>query len=462
MSNETTQQIALSADAPLSDEQLAWVQSIASELRLEPGAALFAPGDHTEYLYLLLEGELAVVRRASGQAERIGTRRGDGEAQVPQVLNTPAIVQAKATTSSLLLRVPADRYVEQIASAPVGNVLLATLIWHVQHAEALLQQRARMAALGKMAAGLAHELNNPAAAASRAAAHLEQLMESLHRLTLGLGRSGLADTCVDRLRELQQGLDVRGAAIDPLERTDRAARIGRWLDERGIPDSWRLAPGLLSAGADVPWLEQVAAEVPPAQLADVLGWIDAQASAAELLEVIQGSTARIAELVGAVKAYAYMDQAPQQEVDVHADLDRTLRLLRHKLPEGISVTRDYAPDVPPVPAFGGELNQVWTNLLDNAIDALGGEGHITIRTTREEDAVLVEIADDGPGIPPAVQARMFEPFFTTKPPGLGTGLGLETSYRIVVGRHRGDIRCDSRPGATRFQVRLPLRGPDGG
>jgi signal transduction histidine kinase len=244
-------------------------------------------------------------------------------------------------------------------------------------------------------------------------------------------------------------------ALDHLERSDRAETIANWLETRGVPNAWEVAPTFVSANVDLIWLEALTAKLPPASHVSALGWLEARVNLKTLLIQIEQSTGRISELVKAVKSYSYMDQSPMQEIDIHEGIESTLTMLGHKL-KNATVVRSFDRSLPRIPAYGSELNQVWTNLIDNAIHAVNGTGKICIGTCLEDNQLLVEIVDDGPGIPPSVQAHMFEPFFTTKPVGTGTGLGLIISNRIVADRHGGEIEFESKPGETRFKVRLPL------
>jgi signal transduction histidine kinase len=318
-----------------------------------------------------------------------------------------------------------------------------------------------MAALGQMAAGLAHEMNNPAAAARRSAGELADAMDAIHATLKSFTESGVERADAARFAQLQQqvieGADER-EPVDQLEAADREDELIDWLERRDVPEAWRLAPTLVAAGVDVSWLDEAAQATGPA-LPAALNSLTAILTARGLAEELAESTERMSALVVALKEYTYMDQAPQQDVDIHRGIDNTITILGHKLRRTeIRVVRDYAKDLPPVSGSGSELNQVWTNLLDNAIGALGDNGTITITTAHDGDAVTVTVADDGPGIPGDAQPRVFEPFFTTKAPGEGTGLGLEATYRIVVERHHGDVQVESQPGDTRFTVRLPLHG----
>jgi signal transduction histidine kinase len=361
-----------------------------------------------------------------------------------------------------VLRLTADGFRDIIVACPrLAADLLSVMAQRRPDADALTQQREKMAALGKLSAGLAHELNNPAAAARRAAARLRDALTTLQRSAFDLGERQLSDAQKALLLETQGRAEPPG--LDALALSEREDALADWLDARGVPDGCTLAGPLAEGGLTEGALEALAARMPePEALAQGVAWLGSSLEAVALLRTVEQGAERISDLVKAIKAYSYMDQAPTQEVDVRDSLETTLTILKFKWKHGVEVVRDYAPDLPRLTAYGSELNQVWTNLMDNALDALDGKGHLFVRTAREGDCVLVEIGDDGPGIPSELQARIFEPFFTTKEVGKGTGLGLDTAYRIVVGRHGGDLRVVSRPGDTRFQVRLPIAGPAGG
>jgi signal transduction histidine kinase len=284
------------------------------------------------------------------------------------------------------------------------------------------------------------------------------VVDAAQGLALDLCRQGLPPAQLALLADLRPTATDAAAPLDPLARSDQEDGLAVWLEDRGVADAWDLAPALIAAGLDADRLGPIADQLPTVAFASAVAWLGATATAAGLVDEVKQGTARISELVAAVKRYSYMDQAPSQEVDLHEGLESTLTMLGDAL-RGITIVRDYDRSLPRITAYGSELNQVWTNLLDNAADAIGSggaPGHIRIRTARENDRVLVEIADNGPGIPPETRDHIFEPFFTTKGVGDGTGLGLDISRRIVVGHHHGDIRVLSTPGDTRFQVRLPL------
>jgi signal transduction histidine kinase len=321
-------------------------------------------------------------------------------------------------------------------------------------------QHGKLISLGTMAAGLAHELNNPAAAIGRSAAEAREAFQEAAEKAAELGNLPLTKEQRSFIAGLPQEVgQTSGTTLDSLEVSDLEDELAMWMEDQGVEEGWEISPTLAGAGLDRAWLEGLAERVPEEALGGVLGWLRATMVGDELLREIEGGSARISELVGAIKTYTHMDKAASKKVDVHAGLNSTLIMLGHKLKKGdVEVVCDYEKDLPHVCGHAGELNQVWTNLIDNAIDAIDGKGHITVRTASENGRVLVEISDDGPGIPDDVRRRIFEPFYTTKDVGKGTGLGLDISYRVVVEDHKGDIRVFSEPGDTRFQVRLPVDG----
>ncbi len=449
----------------LPDDKLAWIAGRGEEVRLETGGVIARQGDPPDGFYVVIEGETEWTRRVGGEDIFVVTL-GEGSifAELIMVLDAPYPTTGRATTETKLLRLDGPSFWEMLRTCPeVLRGILATSVERAELHESVSQQHAKLISLGTMAAGLAHELNNPAAAINRAAAEARQAFREASERAAKLGALPLDAAQRSFVAELPNEVAGRTApALDSLERSDLEDEVALWLEDRGVADGWDLSPTLAGAGLDTAWLDGLSGRVPEEALGEVLGWLAAQLAGEELLGEIEASSGRVSELVKAIKTYTHMDKAASKEVDVPSGLDSTLVMLGHKLKKGdVEVVKDYEEDLPPVCGHAGELNQVWTNLLDNAIDAVEGHGKIGVRAGRENGRVLVEISDDGPGIPEDVRERMFEPFFTTKDVGKGTGLGLDISRRVVVDDHGGDIRVESRPGETRFQVRLPIT-PAGG
>ncbi len=301
-------------------------------------------------------------------------------------------------------------------------------------------------------------MNNPAAAEKRSAAQLRETLVEWQRTASDLATLSLDPGQRETVNGLRAEMSRRAAApasLDPLARSDRESAVQEWLEERSLDDAWQVAPPLVTFGWDVAALEKLGGEFGDA-VGIIARWLGVGCSVYALLGEVSASAERISEIVKAVKSYSYLDQAPIQQVEVHEGLENTLVMLRHKLKAGVQIIREYAPDLPRIEAHGSELNQVWTNIIDNAIDAMGGKGELRLRTYRKDDSVVVEITDNGPGIPPEIKDRIFEAFFTTKPPGVGSGLGLHISYNIVE-EHHGQFKVESHPGATTFQVTLPIQ-----
>ena len=343
---------------------------------------------------------------------------------------------------------------------PMAVHLLEGLFFGNKNTQQAIGQRERLLALGSLSAGLTHELNNPAAAAVRATSTLRERVAGM-RHKLGMIAGGKWDrTTLETLIKLQEEAAERvpkAAALSPLEASDREDAIADWLEDHGCTEGWELAPTFVAAGLDVAWLDHVAATVDEGTLEPALRWLNYTVETELLMNEIEDSTTRISTLVGAAKQYSQLDRAPYQVVDVHELLDSTLLMLSGKIPAGITVVKEYDRTLPQIPAYAAELNQVWTNLIDNAVSAMGRSGTLTVRTGKDRDGeVFVEFGDTGPGVPQEIRNRIFEPFFTTKPVGEGTGLGLDISWRIVVKKHHGDLSLESSPGDTRFRVRLPV------
>ncbi len=449
----------------LTDAQRQWLCDQSGDVHLPAGEILFHEGNMPTCLHIVLDGELRITKRVEGQETEIdrltpGMLTGD----IGLFIGLPHIATARAARPTHLLQFGVDTFQALIAHSPaVARAMLPLMGARVQGAEVLVREREQLAALGKLAAGLAHELNNPAAAGQRAAAQLRETFTALGEHMRALMDVRLSPEAGAALAAIQEEARTAQPPLAPLDRSEREDAVAEWLDAHAVPDGWDLAPALIGAGLTTGWLDALAAALDPAAVGPVVSWLADAMTADSLVRDIGESTARIVELVRAVKNYSRMDEAPQGDVDVREGLDSTLAMLGHKLRgAAIIVTREYDPDLPRIVAYGSELNQVWTNLIDNAIDAMDemdGARVLLLRATADGDAVRVEVGDNGPGIPPEVVERVFQPFFTTKAQGKGTGLGLDISYRIVVNRHGGDLRVVSRPGETRMQVRLPLRPP---
>lgn len=444
----------------LSAEEIACLMPYGTCVVLEPGGILFAEGNTENEFLVVLEGGLKVTRRAAG-GEVVLVHHGPGQYSGALSLfsGERSIATGHAVGELTALRISLEGFQQIMAACPIiASAIIATMAQRRPEADALVQQREKMAALGKLSAGLAHELNNPASAARRAAARLREALETVQRSSFLLGGKQLSEADQDLLLGLQHSAAPPG--LDSLALSEREDALSDWMDARDVPDGCSLSGPLAESGFTADALDTLAAQVTdPETLSESLTWLGSSLEAVELLRTVEQSADRISDLVTAIKAYSYMDQAPQQEVCVEDSLETTLTILQFKWKHGVTIVRDYAPHLPCITAYGSELNQVWTNLMDNALDALNGKGHLFVRTASEDDCVLVEIGDDGPGIPADIQTRIFEPFFTTKEVGKGTGLGLDTAYRIVVTRHGGDLRVVSEPGNTRFQIRLPIEAP---
>jgi signal transduction histidine kinase len=325
--------------------------------------------------------------------------------------------------------------------------------------EMMLRQNEKLATLGKLSGGVAHELNNPASAALRSTDQLLDAITKLGQAEFSLGQSNLSATKLAVLEPHDQMIQQQAKeplALDPLSRSDLEYEIESWLTEEGVEDAWEVAPVLASMGYDSSKLSALAQQFDSEEFATVVALLGHRYTTRNLLAEIRQATSRISKIVNALKSYTYVDQAPVQTVDIHEALDDTLTILRSKLETGVQIQRDYAQDLPRIRAFGRELNQVWTNIIENAVSAMEGQGEIVLRTYRQDSWVIVEIRDTGPGIPPPIQGKIFDPFFTTKPPGKGAGLGLSISHNIIVQKHKGKIVVHSQPGETCFEVTLPL------
>jgi len=448
----------------LDDGQLdEWV-AVAGELRAEPGDVLAEEGMPPPGLLLLLEGSVQTLLVEHQRAEPAGRQLAPTWMGAIAVLTGESmIVRMQAETPCRVAVIePADFRRLVFAHPAAHQRVMQQMRPVISRVAGLSQHRERLAALGTMAAGLAHELNNPAAAARRTASEMVEMIDVVNGSLARFVESGVERVEAERLIALQQEAVARAAAasaLDALDAADAEDELLARLEALGVEEPWRLAEPLATAGVDQEWLERVAELAGPATDA-ALRWVAATLTAGRLAAELQESTERMSALVGAVKSYAYMDRGGLVEVDLHEGLEATLTVLGHKLKhKSIDVVRDYDRSLPRLTVRGSELNQVWTNLLDNAIDALGERGTITVTTRRDGDCAEIAIADNGPGVPDAIVQRIFDPFFTTKDVGNGTGLGLATALRIVADRHDGSLRVDSEPGRTSFLIRLPLGRP---
>ena len=444
----------------LDDAQLGALAAAAEEVEVSVGEELFHEGSPAESWWVLLEGSVALSRRVGAEDATMGRMADPGQwagGFAAWDEHGHYLATARAEAPSRVLRLPSSD-LRRLSHEwfPFGLHFIDGLVNTVRRIESQARQREALVALGTLSAGLAHELNNPASAATRAVDALqdtsERVLSSLSRLATG-GITADQFTAVDALRRRVSGPE---AALTGLALADREDELSDWLGDHGVDGGWALAPALAAAGADLAWCEELAAVVPPGALEPAVEWVCASVSTAALLQEVKEATGRVSTLVAAVRSYSQMDRASLQSTDLVEGLDSTLAIMAHKLGTGIRVERHYAPDLPRIEAMAGELNQVWTNLVDNAVDAMGGQGVLTVSARPEADGwVVVDVADTGTGMPDEVRAHAFEPFFTTKEVGKGTGLGLDISRRIVVEHHSGDIEIESGPGGTLVRVRLP-------
>ncbi|MEU0074982.1 ATP-binding protein [Streptomyces sp. NPDC006332] len=458
----------------LSSEQLGQLCAEGRVEKFEPGP-VFTEGEPATCFYVMIEGTVVLSRRVGGDDVEVtrtsqrGVYSGAMQAylgdRVPQVY----VNSMRVTEPTRFFVVPAETFADFMQEwFPMAVHLLEGLFFGSKSTQRAIGQRERLLALGSLSAGLTHELNNPAAAAVRATATLRERVGKMRHKLAVITQGSYSPEVLANLIDIQERTAERVAkapTLSPLEASDREDALTDWLDDHGIADGWRIAPTFVQAGLDADWLDQVAAAVDEEVLPNAIGWLNYTVETELLMDEINDSTNRISHLVDAAKQYSQLDRAPYQVADVHELLDSTLLMLSGKIGPRIKVVKEYDRTVPKVPAYPAELNQVWTNLIDNAVHAVngaGGEGTLTVRTALDNDRLLVEFRDTGPGVPAEIRDRIFDPFFTTKPVGEGTGLGLDISWRIVVNKHHGSLQVESEPGDTRFQVLLPLTaaGPD--
>ncbi|MEV6836669.1 ATP-binding protein [Streptomyces sp. NPDC051133] len=452
----------------LSPEQLGRLCCEGRVELFQPGP-VYTEGDPATCFFVMIEGSVVLSRRVGGDDVEVsrtsqrGAYAGAMQAYLGDRVRQVYTNSMRVTEPTRFFVLPADIFADVMSEwFPMAVHLLEGLFFGVKSTQAAVGQRERLLALGSLSAGLTHELNNPAAAAVRATATLrERVAKMRHKLAV-IAEGPFTRDALASLIEIQERTAERVAkapVLSPLEAADREDLLTDWLEDHGIDYGWQISPTFVQAGLDVDWLEQVAAAVGEEILPGAVGWLNYTVETELLMTEIEDSATRISHLVDAAKQYSQLDRAPYQVVDVHELLDSTLLMLSGKIGPGITIVKEYDRALPPVPGYPAELNQVWTNLIDNAVSAIngaGGQGTVTVRTAIDHERALVEFRDTGPGVPPEIRDRIFDPFFTTKPVGEGTGLGLDISWRIVVNKHHGTLRLESAPGDTRFQVLLPL------
>lgn len=450
--------VPLFADLP--DDDLDRLCAVVQEEFIAADEIIFTEGDIGDKAYLIMEGEINILKESGGQTVLLATRKaGEVIGEMSLLDQAPRFASGRTRTDCRLLSISHENLAHLLdTSSSAARVMLSTVTNRLRSTELILRQSEKMAQLGTLTAGIAHEMNNPASAVRRGSEHLESAIKTIQQtyqtfFTLGFSKEQW-DAAAE-YHEYAQKRAVQVVDLDSLGRSDREEVIEIWLNENKIEKSWEQAPILVSLGFQIADLEKIKKTFPGPHLEAAIKWLCTSFTIFSLLAEINQGTTRIGEIVKSLKSYVYLDQAPVQLVDIHEGLNNTLVMLRSKLSDGIVLERHYAEDLPKIQAYGGELNQVWTNIIDNAVDALDGVGRITIRTSQEDNRVLVEIEDSGPGIPEDVQQKLFSPFFTTKPMGKGTGLGLNISFNIIK-KHHGQITVTSQPGKTSFSVQLPI------
>jgi signal transduction histidine kinase len=446
----------------LTDQQRAELVAAADEVPFRSDDILFVEGEPADHFWILLDGSLELSRRSATETIVLATMSTPGQwagglrAWGGDGGSAGYRATGRALTPGRCLRLPSEELGRLVGEwFPFGKHLITGIYQTIRAIEATVRQRESLVALGTLAAGLAHEINNPAAAAVRAVEALRTTCDTMLTSLTQLAESSISPeqyVALDALRV--EAVAGEAPASGALEVADREEAVGEWLAARSVDHAWQLAAVLAAAGVDAAWCERVRGEVGDEALGPALRWSVSALSANALLDEVHEATTRISELVAAVKSYSQLDRASLQRIDVHDGIESTLVMLSHKL-DGIEVERDYGV-TPAIDAYAGELNQVWTNLIDNAIDAMHGHGSLRVATRADGPDLVVDIADTGHGMPDAVQARVFEPFFTTKGVGEGTGLGLDIARRIIVERHRGEISFDSSPTGTTAHVRIPM------
>ena len=447
--------------ADLTDDQLECVKS-GEIIEFPAGTVIVKSDDFQDHFYLTLTGEVQIWRSYDKQDVLMAVHKaGAYGGEIPLLLDTQSLATWRVSKTAKMFRLDKEGFWKMLGTCrSVAQKVFRLAAERFRNLEGYAQQRERLASLGTMAAGLAHELNNPASAALRAVSELQHAVDDTQEYLCELVH-GLDDEHWEKLLAAYEEAVNHLSKVQPLDsltRSDREEVLNAWFDEHGISEGWKLSGVLIEVGLDIAWLEKFISPLPEKVRDPSVHWLEGRLNSRLLMKQVENSAARVAELVKAVKSYTHMDKSPMQETDIHEGIESTLTMLGHKL-KSVKLTRKFDRSIPRITAYGGELNQVWTNLIDNAIYAVNGKGCICIATYTDDEYIVVEIADDGPGIPLHVQSHIFEPFFTTKTVGSGTGLGLVLSNRIVADRHGGEIEFESKPGETRFRVRLPVNRP---
>ena len=447
----------------LKSDRLEWVCDRATEIELAQGEVLVKEGDPRRGFFILTSGSMGITRFSEGVEMPIGQHPAPsffGEIQI--MTDDPVPVTLRSLTDSIAYEITAEDFLELMHECrDFERTVFKTVQNRVQGLQSFIQNREKMAALGTLAAGLAHELNNPAAAVVRSLKDIPSAMLELQRMNLVYGQRNIEEEHTARwLKIRDDGNDfIINNRSDPLTMMDREDAILDWLEDYGVEEAWKLAEPLAAGNVELQLLEEMTERWrdDPTELRDMgLRWLALSFEVMSMIQFGLRGAERVSQLVQSMKSYSHLDRGAKQQIDVHQGLEDTIQLLSHKLKQGVEVKRVYDRSLPKILAFGSELNQVWTNLIDNSIDAMEGRGNLEIVTLNKGDRIAVNIIDSGSGIPPEIQSRIFEPFFTTKSVGKGSGLGLDNVRRIVENRHRGSISLESEPGKTCFTICLPV------